>query len=167
MTVIVQAITTRWGKASRGAPGAVSRAAVPESVSLSVVDAGVGVTLHEMEASEVHSFEVDDRGIRALGALPVEVAGLHLEEISGRLQVTRLGDTSVRAGWPPRSHDVSAFVLDTGQWGRTIRNSRLSGYQGWSYSKTVVNVAYQPRPSEPVFVVSTPDFVLDEQEHLW
>lgn len=163
MTVIVQVITTRWTKASRGAPRAALRAAVPEGALLPERFPHAPFVVHELEAAEMGDFELRCQGARALERLPAVVAGVRLADVGAAIEVVRLADA--RFGWPPRPHDRVVFRLEAGLTGRVVRNNRHAGRVAWSYSKTVVNVANVAEPTRAVFSAE-PALLVDEQELL-
>lgn len=161
--IVVQVITITWTKASRGAPGAVERAAVAEVAP--VPSAGTApVLVHEVEAHESAGFAVIDRGTRAPGPLPIDVAGVRLDDRDGVVAVTRMATT--RDGWPPRPYDRPAFRLESGQWGRLLRNSRHSDHDGWRYSKVIMNVGNLAGVRTDAFT-GDPVATIDEQAALW
>lgn len=42
-------------------------------------------------------------------------------------------------------YGVDAFELRPGAWGQLCYNGRFSGWHGWWYEKTVVNIAFLAR----------------------
>lgn len=129
--------------------------------------AAEAVVLHELVAKEAEGFELEDLGVQELGPLPVSAAGVGLAQQGNLIEVTLLGDSRSTCGFPTRSHDQLVFRLSPGQWGRSIRNHRHSGWQNWSYAKTVVNVANLLEPDLLVFASGKPKWLLDEQVRLW
>lgn len=160
--IVVQVITTRWTKASRGQPGAGRRTAVPDVLPLRA-PAGDAIVVETVSADEEHAFALV-RSTSAAAALPLRIASVLIEDVDGAVRVTRRRE--VGTGWPSRPSDVVACSLDPGQWGQVVTNHRHSGYAGWSYDKIVVNVA---RPRERVADVFATAAVrrLDEQESLF
>lgn len=159
---MVQVITTRWTKASRGQPGAGRRAAVPDVLPLRapVDDA---VVVEAVSADEERAFEVV-RVTSDAAALPLRIASVLVEDVAGSVRVTRRRE--VGTAWPNRPRDVVACSLEPGQWGQLVTNHRHSSYSGWSYDKVVVNVA-RPHPGVADVFASEAVRRLDEQESLF
>jgi len=160
--VVIQVVTTRWTKASRGQPKAAARAAVPEVLALRA-PGGDLVLVESVVADEQRGFEVVRTSEHA-EALPLRVANVHVEVVEGAVRVTRRREAG--AGWPNRPRDVVAFTLDAGEWGQVVTNHRHSSYAGWSYDKIVANVARPERRAVDAFA-GDPIRRLDEQESLF
>lgn len=169
--VIIQAITTHWTKASRGAPHAAARAAVPEAAALPAGGRpSDGVFVHELEAVEATGFVLDDITADSRRDLPVTVAGVKVEiddDHKDQVVVTRLANRW--GGWPPRERERVVFRLAAGESGRAIRNARIGGARQWTYSRTVVNVAHldgDDLGGGDLFVATSPTHLVNEEASL-
>ncbi len=165
--VQVQLIRSTWTKASRGHPGSVARAAVPEALPMDAHFGAVAapVVVETVGAEESEGFALV-RSTEGCDELPLLVGNVGIADNGdGAIGVTRRAEA--RWGWPSRARDATAMVLPLGKSCRLIRNFRHSGYRGWSYEKLVVNVAYLPAFSVRAFVDGEPDAILDEQGSLF
>lgn len=165
--VIVQVVTTTWTKASRGHPGSVARARVPEAVALTVTpsDPDPGEVLVDTHRAEEADGFVLQVGTVERRPLPAVVAGVRLEAVDGSVHAVRLARRTM--GFPRNERDRPLFTLGAGETGRLVMNRRTSGYHGWSYEKVVVNVAVTPGADRDVFVRRDPDERVDEQADLF
>lgn len=167
--VIVQAITTHWTTAARGAPLAAARAAVPEAAVLPAGGPpGPGTALvHTLEAREEHGFALEEVAVDLAAPLPFSAFGVRIAAEDGLVVVTGLKQRW--AGWPPRDRDRVLLRLAPGEWGRCLRNRRVGGAHEWTYTKVVVDVAHlsDGEPLDPRrFVDRSPTRVVDEQAQL-
>jgi hypothetical protein len=145
---VTQWVDVTWTKASRGAPGAALRNAVPNGFLLPVLGAPM---THIVMASER-----DDFGSRSSWE-PVPAGSGYLEKaaMSGTPGLPRHGEVDIRKqnddlhillrptifGFPPRRRRPPAVPLKPRQWVRWVVNYRFSGYRGWSYAQVTMNVA--------------------------
>ena len=163
--VIIQVIRTTWTKRSRGHPGSVARAAVPEAMVVAGVDATGPVVVDSVVAVEHDGF-APTRTSERFDGIPARVANVVVDADAAVVTVTRKAELG--RGWPTRRRDVHAFDLAVGETGRLLRNHRMSGSSiGWSYEKVVVNVAFLEAFDAGVFTRGQPTHVLDEQESLF
>lgn len=170
--VIIQAITTRWTRASRGAPQATIRAAVPEVAALPTLGRPLpGTFVHELEALEERRFTLDEIVAEERSELPVTVAGVQVALDDDLVVVTRTA--SRWGGWPPRPRARVVFRLAPGDWGRYVCNARIGGARDWAYLRVVVNVAALAtsrndgaNPRSDLFVATAPTYVVNEEEQL-
>ena len=136
-----------WSKASRGAPQAALRNAVPEGFSMPPVDLGPRqgriVVLHEAEALESREFQVFQK---------CEVHGwesprpFRIEPL-----VLEVGPEGLRIGYRPGIWSVGAplrrqktgrvFSLRPGEWGSVSFNGRFGYRTGWGYRSQIFHVA--------------------------
>lgn len=150
LPVVAQWVQVTWTKASRGAPGAVRRNAVPTGLLLPSAEVPI---LHDVTAEEQDGFEPRENWHAvALGgrddALPP--VGEYRRPRHGHVLLrSKAGVFTVQLvgmrGWgyaSPRRHP--AVRLEPGQWVRWIVNHRFSGYRGWSYSQVILNLANGP-----------------------
>lgn len=168
--IVIQAVTTRWTKASRGAPQAGVRAGVPAAATLPVplrAGAAGGALVHQLEALEERGFTLDEVAVDDEAAPPVTVAGVRVAQQGDLVEVTRLG--ARWQGWPPRERDRVVFRLAPGEWGRAVRNLRIGGAGDWRYAKFAVNVAHLSDPvtfDPDLFVAAPPTYEVNEEAQL-
>jgi hypothetical protein len=171
LDVVAQRIVVRWTKASRGAPGAVKRNAVPEGFAFDfqgIADLDAVAVVERLSFDEAREFRIQ-QGSSSLETVEMVERGtnVRLLPVGEDLQVTRLPMGGASLAYPPALRQAkSAFTLTPGSWGRLRANARFgSGWDGdWSYEKVVWNVAWKldmPRGST-VFVDTQPAAVLDE-----
>jgi hypothetical protein len=160
--VVIQIVTTRWTKASRGQPKAAARAAVPEVLPFRA-PSGDLVLVETVVADEARRFELV-RTPELADGLPLRLANVQIEVVDEAVRVTRRRE--IGSGWPNRPRDVMAFSLAAGAWGQVVTNHRHSSYSGWSYDKIVVNVARPAAGAADAFA-GDPARRLDEQEPLF
>ena len=168
-SVIVQGITTRWTKASRGAPQAGLRAAVPEAATLPVMaGARHGVFVHGLEAREGDQFVLEELDAELHPELPVTAFAVEVAAAGELVVATR--STDRWSGWPRRERPRVVFRLAAGEWGRCVRNSRLGGARDWQYTRVVVNVAHLAgglgTAAPDLFTTTEPTYVVNEEAHL-
>jgi len=153
--LVVQHIQVIWTKASRGAPGAVQRNAVPEVFELppAIVGQTADLLVHQVIVRESNAFtpRIGDVVNEVLAPLALGMLELRPEEGLARV-VTRDGPT---------------LVVPLGEWGRIRTNCRHSDYDTgqWYYSKDVVNVAVCARPDRGLFQ-GEPDQYVDAERRL-
>ncbi len=160
--LVIQEICTEWTKASRGAPRATLRNAVPENVVLSDAsrgNCGSAGLYHRLCYGEWNDF-----------SSPVEsLANVELGEemLFGCVRIYPLEDPPrvvfaydmAHGGAPERESRLeTAFELQRNAWGRVVYNGRFSeGYESvWTYRKTVCNIGLFDCYNAKVLVDSGP-----------
>ena len=138
--VIIQRLVTRWTKESRGEPGATRRNATPVALPVpGVPPKAEGILLHSVSFFEREGFEADP--VSTL--VPFEEYPRDLPELMLRRSADDLG---VRCLWtyalgaPERPHG-GITQLAAGEWLRVMHNGRVAHDRGWSYQRTIVNIA--------------------------
>lgn len=170
---IIQRIATHWTKQSRGAPGAISRNAIPEALRLPLEEwppGGCTVVDHYSGFDERSGFE-DRKSSITFESLefgrPVRYGAVLVQKEDGRLRVS-WDYTSEDAGMPLRpGKKKDVFELAPNRWGRVIYNGRFSGHDDWWYRKTVLNIGSFEKAVASVFVETVPDVVMDKTELLY
>jgi hypothetical protein len=169
--LIIQEIKTFWTKASRGAPGAIGRNSVPESLLVPLNKANVRpmdrIIEHIVHYSEyegfanpwesVYTYKISE-SLR-FGCVNL-LLGEQYAEVIWRYDPGYIGAPG-RDG-PPKK----VFSLHPGTWGQVRYNGRLQEEGSWIYQKIVLNVGNVERPSSSIFTDTPPDYTYDQMAKL-
>ena len=143
MRLVIQLIHCQWTRASRGAPGATLRNAVPEHLPVPAeILTSPECWQHEVSFAESSNFAPHAR----LTQLPSDfrsTAGLALERNDDGVLCRFVWGPGIGA---PEREARTAFNLRPQQSGRLCFNGRLSldahSDRGWQYQKFVYNIAW-------------------------
>ena len=161
--LVIQVVEILWTKATRGAPRANERVALPRAFPLAAAARPCVIARHQM--AEWKDFA------------PKLVAQEERDSIPGSvdvLQVAALGHGSYSLGihgtpheGQPRRHPVlRAITLNAGETARIVINARHTSYSGQHYSETIYNVACGEQLPADLFL-RTPNHLLDLKVHLF
>ncbi|QDT64743.1 hypothetical protein [Calycomorphotria hydatis] len=159
LMLIVQRITTKWTKASRGGDGASVRNATPVALRLPPLDgAAPNYLLHDIRFLEWKNYECHSDVYASEAQTHVRIEPLFIHA-TYELVTTRFVWSWHHCGAPERdSYDM--FQLTVGQWGRFTCNGRFgaesSSGREWRYHKTVFNVALTEQFDDNLFIQTTP-----------
>lgn len=160
MIFIIQHITIRWTKKSRGANGATLRNAVPDRLTLPYKpepEYENSLIEHKMRYCEENQFSEPEQ------ELSQRVLKLGKREKYRCLNIRWEADQAkvvyqyepFKGGAPKRTeHPRQVLTLATGEWGQAMYNGRhvsLFRQSGWSYRRDIVNVAVLQKSSEDPF----------------
>jgi hypothetical protein len=137
--LIVQTLSTRWTKKSRGAPAAVRRNETPQRFGLNVARLPESeVAWHDVEFGEPHFLPMERYRERTL---PAEFRRIALRVEQGELLALLFGSTR--------------FRLRLGQSGIVVYNHtediQLDGWRDTEFQKVVLHVAFGIAPSHDLF----------------
>jgi hypothetical protein len=160
---LVQHIRLIWTKASRGAPNATRRNALPSAVPF---DLGRGApwVFHSVVFREETGFVREYDRVLTKDNHRERDHGLLLELLPSGVQVGVRWENDM--GLPPRHEKQRAFLLAEGGYCRVVVNGRHSAYDNHWYSQDTYNVLFQGVPTGDAFTVREPNEVLDLREHL-
>jgi hypothetical protein len=161
--IVVQQITARWTKATRGAARAARRNAVPEVARLpmeGVDKPSVAVLQHALLYDERIDFsQPNDEIVINPPDRPLKVGCVRIAPTANWVIATFEYDRVV-CGDPERGRDRKELVVAVGQWAQFAYNGRFGlSPDEWRYEKTVVNVGLFPRLRPSLFVQTPPTFV--------
>lgn len=165
--LIVQEVVTHWSKASRGAPGAVARNGVPDTLVVPV-PGGLAdpftVVVHHSDFPEARAFKkVNESVSLAEPTAELTLGCVWIVPDPELTQVTYHYDFS--GGLPERWSQPRSKCLSVGEWGQVLYNGRFSlGWHCfWSYTKRVVNVGLFEHPVQAAFDQSPAKFRMDNR----
>jgi hypothetical protein len=160
----VQWVRVTWTKASRGAPGATARNAVPRAVALpsSPPNPGTALVAHYVDAAEADRFA------------PVQ----RVEEHPGPVRLRRLrisaGPTgpSVQldqelSGEPRRPHRPGPVLLTPDEWLCWRINWRFAWHDGWTYQADTIHLRRVEQWRPDLFLDGVPTRTIDESARLF
>lgn len=170
--ILVQTIKTQWTKASRGGDGASRRNTVPDALKVTPIAVNVPHPLplfHQTTLfTESAEFQpsVTQTEIYALTLNKHLTLGcLRLIPAEEHLTIT-YAPTTICTGAPKRPHTRKEITLTPDTWAQIVYNGRFGWATGWSYHKTVFNIAYTDTFSENKFY-GEPDFSYHDLADLW
>lgn len=158
--LVVQRITTRWTKSSRGGDAAARHNATPLGMQLPPLPGATpGYLFHDVRFQEWDDFACHASVVESAARNDVRIEPLFLHVTRTRV-TARFVWSRRHCGAPERdSHDL--FRLELGQWGRFVCNGRFGAdsFAGcaWTYHRTVFNVALIEDLDRDMFIDSTPD----------
>lgn len=160
--LIIQEIQTEWTKASRGAPRANLRNAVPESVCLpgQTQELSGSLALHHfLRYGEWNDFSSPDESHVIIELADELCFGcVRIYPFENHIKVVLAYDMT-HGGAPEReSYPKTVFELHANTWGTIVYNGRFSeGHDSvWMYRQTVCNIGMFDRFSASVFTDSQP-----------
>jgi len=163
--IIVQHLTTVWTKASRGAPAANRRKAVPWAIPIDIREEAPWV-FQSADFAESSDFTYRSDRQFTRHTHRERDRGLLLELLPDGLHVGFRWEPEV--GLPPRHERQNAFILAPERYGRVIVNGRHSLDEGHWYTQSVYNVVViASRPMPNIFTARDPDELLDLRETLF
>jgi len=152
--VAVQIVEILWTKATRGAPRASERVALPRAMPLTAMDAHYQAEYFRI--AEWNDFRVDRLASGTAPSLPRLERSLRLQWLDdGQLALGLLPGT--REGKPPRAPRPQAIRLAPGEYARLMINGRHVSYSGQFYSEVTYNVAFGGDFHPERFLGATPD----------
>ncbi|NHZ33283.1 hypothetical protein [Massilia rubra] len=165
MQTLIQVIETSWSAASRGAPGALARNAVPERVPVPDCALDDALLLHLVAFHECQQFAL----ARAVPVL--RFAQQHQERFPLAVAVDGAGAHIDFFGYPAQRRPrkaISSVLLEPHNWVRIVGNFRVSQETAWVYHKFVFNIFHGPayRANE-LMASKAPVARIDHQRHLW
>jgi hypothetical protein len=151
--VVVQRISTWWSKASRGAPGAVRRSALPRAYPVTPSSSSY---LYEGHRRREWEGDFEDRLVETTegDVLPQTAGNLSLLLEDGTLRVDVWW--SGQMGSPRRGRRTEALRLVNGELGQVLTNGRHSVEGGWLYVEDTYNVAMTPAVDAALFTARPP-----------
>ena len=160
----VQWIRVTWTKASRGAPGATARNAVPRAFPLPalVPQLGSALVVHYVDAAEADRF------------VPVE----RVQEHPGPVRLRRLRITAGPAGpsvqldqelsgEPRRPHRPGPVPLVPDEWLCWRINWRFAWNGGWTYQADTIHLRRVEQWRPDLFLGAAPTRTIDESASLF
>lgn len=165
-TIIVQEIIVQWSQRSRGVEAAKVRNAIPETFAVPYFPA---MSYVQNIVHDKVTFEAGTRHILAVKEFVrnkrVKFGCTRLSWDGNRLVVTYSYDPWC-GGAPRRSTAArTVLALPVDSWGQIRYNGRF-GYEGWTYKKTVLNIAYLNTVRADIFL-SEPARVFTDMADLW
>lgn len=137
--VAVQIVEILWTKATRGAPRAGERVALPRALPLTAMEANYQA--EHFRIAEWNGFRVDRLASGSAASLPRLERSLRLQWLDdGRLVLGLL--PGMREGKPPRAPRPQAIRLAPGEYARLTINGRHASHSGQFYSEVTYNVAF-------------------------
>jgi len=165
MSVVVQIVEILWTKATRGAPGANERSALPRQFILSG-EGDAYVVEHHRLAEWEGNFAPQPVRVETRQSVPGSEGELRIAR--GRDGTVRLGlDGTPYGGQPRRAPLADGLVLKPGGYVRLLVNARHTSYSGQWYSERVFNVAMGEQVSGSRFLLAEPDQILDLRANLF
>ena len=163
MMMVVQQVRVVWTKASRGAPGATLRNALPRALPLPLAWARYlshlcvfTETATGFEQSDEHHRLEDDYR---------DHEGELLLDLQGEALTVGYGWTE-ETGLPPRREKRAAMVLQPGELGRLVVNGRHALESGHTYTQDTFNVALAEMARKDLFTSRAPDKVFSLEAEL-
>lgn len=153
--LVVQRITIRWTKASRGGAAAERRNALPAALPLpSLAGATVGYLLHDVQFLEWENFACRENVAESDALTHVRLEPVILRVTKAHVAVRFIWSRR-HCGAPKRdAHDL--FRLEPGDWGRFVCNGRFgadsSAGRAWEYHMSVFNIASVEDYDRMVFI---------------
>ncbi len=160
----VQSIKILWTKATRGAPRANERVALPRAFPIQVVPGAY--LLQRYAIVEWEQFQPELLSLEAKQAVPRAEDVLSIYgEADGSFRLGILG--TPYGGRPIRHHSLKAIGLSQGEFVSLVVNARHSTHHGQYYSETIFNVTCGEEIAVDRFLASQPDRILDLKAHLF
>lgn len=159
----IQVVNILWTKATRGAPRANERAALPRAFGLAADDGACLIQQHRMV--EWRGFAPELVRVECLPVVPASIEALRVR-IAGAEAILGISGTSF-GGQPKRRAVPEAIRLLPGQWARISLNARHTSYSGQHYSETVFNVALGDAIPSDRFLAGAPTHEMDFKAHLF
>jgi hypothetical protein len=171
--VVVQAVTTRWTKRTRGALFAAQRRGIP-----------LALPLPSRGEAPLDSFCLVDRVFYNDGDAFTEPVRFPLEEVKAQTlggvfyQVDENvaiepGEDAIKIdlrwtnGAPRRMHHVGLFTVRPGAWARIRYNYRRPTEDSWMYVQRTLNIALGADLGPKVFTVTDPVHNYEDIADLW
>jgi hypothetical protein len=165
MSVVVQIVEILWTKATRGAPRANERSALPRQFILSG-EAEAYVAEHHRLAEWEGNFAPQPVRVETKQSVPGSEGELRLAR--GHDGAVHLGlNGTPYDGQPRRAPIAHGLVLKPGGYVRLLVNARHTSYSGQWYSERVFNVAMGEHVSGNRFLLAEPDQILDLRANLF
>lgn len=162
--LVVQVVDILWTKATRGAPRAAERVALPRAFPISAVAPGCLIQSYRM--AEWEAFRPTLAKTELLDHVPGSEGVLRITSRVG--QVFTLGITGTPHNGQPRRHAVSELLqLMPGERARVALNARHSSYSGQHYAETIFNVTSGDAIPADRFLRGQPDHDIDLKAHLF
>ncbi|MDP9912383.1 hypothetical protein J2W27_004509 [Variovorax boronicumulans] len=163
--LIVQVVEILWTKATRGAPRANERSALPRQFALSG-EVGAYVAEHHRLVEWEGNFALQPVKVETKQSVPGSEDELRI--ISQRDGTFHLGLSGTPHGGRPRRMPVAdGLVLKSGSYVRLVVNARHTSYSGQWYSEKVFNVAMGERIAGNRFLSAEPEQTLDLRANLF
>jgi hypothetical protein len=152
--LVVQVVEILWSKATRGAPAANVRAALPRAFGIELHE-GLFV-LHHVKMVEWEDFSPRCIKSEVHASVPRVEGGLSIRQLpEGSYRLGLIGNPS---GGKPHRHPVNeALTLQAGEFARLAINGRHTSYSGQWYSEYVYNAASAHRVSATRFLQGAPE----------
>ena len=179
MITLMQVISVRWTKASRGAPYATFRNALPEACEVLIpanTKRTASILLNTIVYDEKDSFENPKILSRWFQEESCTHACFKVEHNTAQTIFTcNLGELGHNARPQRHYYDLKAgkyastsksFHISPGQWKRCLYNVRYTGYYGWFYQKHTANVTLIPEPFPDIFTTSKPAEIFSDMRPL-
>ena len=163
--LIVQTVEILWTKATRGAPRANERSALPRQFMLSGQTESY-VAEHHRLAEWEGNFALQPVRIQTKQSMPSSETELRLlRQHDGTVRLGLSGTPN--GGKPLRTPVAPSLVLKPEGYVRLLVNARHTSYSGQWYSEKVFNVAMGKHVSANRFLSAEPDQILDLQANLF
>ena len=147
--LVVQIVEIIWTKATRGAPRANERAAVPRAFPVHGDRATYLRQHYRMIESE--DFAPTLLTEESSETVPSQQRSLRIRKTSDSKLSLGLVWSPIE-GQPSRHPKPEAIELSAGQFARLIINGRHTSYSGQHYSEVIYNVAFVETPQPHVFL---------------
>jgi len=165
LTCIVQIVVSSWTKASRGAPAAGLRNAVPLSFSLPTGYTVGQVLLHEVSCDEGLNFSA--RIAPRLRAVSAGQLAAHRLSVCCRKEDVEIAFSGAPLA-PATGRPSDQVVLVPGQWLRIVTNRRIAVEYTWAYRRFVYNIACcVPEDFDSLLSRCAATVLLDRETRLW
>lgn len=154
MALVIQVVEILWTKATRGAPRANARVALPRALAIGNLSGDCRIEVIRMaEWNAFRSVRIAERE----GGLPDVHEGCLLVRMASRdaVDIDFLGTPS--SGQPKRCPIGNLMRIAGGGYGQIIVNARHTGYSGQFYSEQIFNIACGARIAPDRFLATTPD----------
>jgi hypothetical protein len=163
--LVVQIVEILWTKATRGAPRANERAALPRQFTLSGQTGAYVAERHRLAEWEAN-FASQPVRVDVKPAVPGSEGELRITQgHDGNVHLGLNGTSS--GGQPRRAFIADGLVVKPGGYVRLLVNARHTSYSGQWYSETVFNVAMGQHISANRFLSAEPDQILDLKANLF
>ena len=156
MFVIVQEIKTQWTKASRGGEGASRRNTVQDALIVAKLPQTLPA-LPLVHQRTVYAEEADFQPAQTQTEIHdlmlnrhVLIGCVRIIPQAEQLQLAYQPGIAC-AGAPKRAFTRKDFTLMPDTWARISYNGRFGWATGWSYHKTVFNIAYMSATDAEIF----------------
>ena len=162
--IVVHVVEIVWTKATRGAPRANERAALPRAFAVAPVDAAYLVQYRRM--SEDDGFRCVLTKACCADRPPATETSLRLTLADASTLQLGLGATFCR-GQPPRKPQSLTLQLVPGETARLWTNARHTSYSGQHYTETIYHVAFGNVIAPDCFLRGAPDREFDQRADLF